>query len=340
MRCVKFIWKTTVLCLSAATVLLGSAQAAEKEAPEDARTYLKSAYENTMRLESFHESLAIDLETPFADVRAKVTGDLLLNPALLGKITTKAVVQAVGYGETKLTITQYVQQQGVSLLLFLKTEEEQGKRRDLYGSLAAKEKLEKKPAQSQWFKRVFPPEEKKDLVRIEDLDAVMAYVKDVKFTDRAGAADVMEVTLDMEKIRRDHAALYAEEDKKKSVAPRLFSLQKTVDKMLKAAGDISYTVKVDKERRCIVHVYADLTLPVQRALSVAADDDMLLDKERQLCRLLIGAVRLVVQGDFSQQNLVKPFEIPQDVTENAKEITVWQPGKRGPIPAEIESAAA
>ena len=280
------------------------ASAIEKLPPEKA--YLNDVYQNMMEVYNLHYDVAIKAETPMGEMHAAIKGDFQEKPlSLMQDITIN--YRDVQNKENIVLLKQYAEQTKDNLVVYLLNNEA-------------------------WIKQVMPvsPSLGKKLSADEKASARMAMlqlIKAVKLKKETPSYKYMEITLDTIQLSD---ALGADVNSNNAQDKDMLRALAVARLGLLAAGDIKYTLKIDKATQMIKEVDMDLTEPIRKGAHLLLD--VANPKDKAAIEAFLAKSTLNMQATYSKYNQVDPIEIPQTVKDNAKEVK--PPAKASPKKSE------
>ncbi|WP_371380237.1 DUF6612 family protein [Sporomusa aerivorans] len=266
--------------------------ASEKLPPEKA--YLNDVYKNMMDVKNLHYDMAIKVETPMGEVQAEINGEVQEKPLSL-KHDISIYFRDIHNKENTVTLKQFIEQNKGNLVMYLSSN-------------------------GTWIKQIVPvgPSLSKKLSadeKVAERMNMLQMMKSVKLKKETPSYKYLEITLDTIQISDAldaDAKLNNAQDKDMASVLALGRLG------LLAAGDIKYTLKVDKATKLVKEIDIDLTEPIRKGAGLFLD--ITNPKDRTTIEDFLKKSTLNMQVAYSQYNQVSPIEIPQDVRDNAKEV--------------------
>lgn len=265
----------------------------EKLPPEKA--YLSDVSKNMMDVKSLRYDMVIKAEIPMGEVKIAINGEAQEKP-LSYKHDINILFRDLKNKENTMTMQQYVEQNQGNLVIY---------------SLS----------NDKWIKQLMPV----DLSLTKELSAdekasaqkdMLQLLKAVKLKKETPSYTYLEITLDNMKISDAMGAVVKQMDNAQDkdmvraiAAARLGLL---------AAGDINYTVKIDKATKMVKEMEMDLTEPVQKGIGLFLD--MANPKDKAAIEEFLAKSTLNMQITYSEYNQIGPIEIPQNVRDNATEV--------------------
>jgi len=268
------------------------ASADEKLPPEKA--YLNDVYKNMMAISSLHYDVTIKAVTPMGEMKAAINGEVQEKP-----LNVKQDIQMSFYDvlnkENTVMLKQYIEQNQANLVVYSFSNDT-------------------------WIKQIVPfdPSLTKELSADEKAAAQMnmlQLIKEAKMIKETPSFKYMEITLDSMQLSDVMSAavkLNYANDKDMAAAAAIGRLG------LLAAGDIKYTIKVDKATKIVKEVELDLTEPIRKGAGLFLD--IANPKDRAKIESFLTNSTLTMQVTYSKYNQVDPIEIPKDIKDNAKEV--------------------
>ena len=266
--------------------------AEEKLPPEKA--YLNDVYENMMDVNNLHYYVAIKAETTIGEVNVAINGEGQEKP-LSYKQDINISYRDIKNKENTVMLRQYIEQNQGNLVLYMLSNEK-------------------------WIKQIVPIDLSlnKKLSADEKVSArmdMLQLMKSVKLMRETPSYKYMEITLDSMQISDAISAAV----KLNNVQDKDILSAIAIGRLgLLAAGDIKYSVKVDKATKMIKEIDMDLTEPIRKGAGLFMDIGN--PKDRTKIEDFLTKSTLNMQITYSKYNQVDPIEIPQDVRDNAKEV--------------------
>lgn len=271
--------------------------AAEQLTPEKA--YLKDVYENMAEITSLHYDISVKAETPMGDLQATINGEVQEKPLILAHDINLSHHDILN-NEKTMTLKQYIEQNQENIEMYLFS----GKT---------------------WTKQIVPiasigPSLNKELSASEKAAAqtkMLELMKSVMLKKETPSYKYMEITLDTAKISDGMEAavkLNTKQDKDMASVVALGRLG------LLAAGDIKYTVKIEKATNRVTEITMDLTDPIRKGVRMFLDIGN--PKNKASIQDFLAKSTLNMQIMYSKYNQVDTITIPQEVRDNAKEVKV------------------
>lgn len=266
--------------------------AVEELTPEKA--YLNDVYKNMMDVTSLHYDAEIKAETPKGDVQTAINGDVQEKPLLLKNDINISYRDELNK-ENTVMLKQYLEQNENNLVMYL---------------------LSNKT----WIKEVLPldPSLNKQLSADEKVAArlnMLQMMKSVKLKEETPSYKYLEITLDAVQLSDAIEAAVKKNNPQDNDMLRGVAVGRLG---LLAAGDIKYTVKVDKATKMVKGLDMDLTEPIRKGVGLLVD--IANPKDKTAIQDFLIKSTLNVQVTYSKYNQIDPIEIPQDVRDNAKEV--------------------
>lgn len=267
--------------------------AAEKLPPE--KVYLHEVYKNMDKISSVHYDLSIKAETPVGSVETVINGAAQAKPLSMKNDATITYRDMLN-NENTMLVKHYVEQYQGNLIMYMFVNQT-------------------------WVKQMLPidPVMKANLAANEKASSqaeMLQFIKSVKLIRETPAFKYMEVTLDTIKVS-DAVGATVEQDKMQNKEMQRAAAAGRL--ALLAAGDIKYTVKVDKATKMIKEIEMDLTEPIRKGAGLFLDIAEL--KDKAAIKDFLAKSTLRMQATYSAFNQIVPIEIPQEVRDNAKDIS-------------------
>lgn len=267
--------------------------AAEKLPPEKA--YLHDVYKNMDKISSVHYDVSIKAETPMGTVETVINGEAQEKPLSM-KNDANITYRDMLNNENTMLIKQYVEQYQGNLMMYMFVNQT-------------------------WVKQMLPvdPIMKAGLAVDEKSNSqaeMLQFIKSVKLIRETPAFKYMEVTLDTIKVSDAVGATVKQDKMQNKEMQRAAAVGRLA---LLAAGDIKYTVKVDKATKMIKEFEMDLTEPIRKGAGLFLD--IAEPKDRAAIEAFLAKSTLHMQATYSQFNQINPIEIPQEARDNAKDIS-------------------
>lgn len=290
----KRIWGVALLGgLLFVAMQTSGAFAAEKLPPEKA--YLHDVYKNMAKISSVHYDASITAETPMGTVETIMNGEALVNPLSMrneANITYRDMLN----NENTMLVKQYVEQYQGNLMMYMFVNQT-------------------------WVKQMLPvdPVMKANLAADEKTNSqadMLQFIKAAKPLRETPAFKYMEVTLDTIQLSDAVGATVKQDKMQNKEMQRAAAVGRLA---LLAAGDIKYTVKVDKATKMIKEIEMDLTEPIRKGAGLLLDIGE--PKDRAAIEDFLAKSTLHMQVTYSQFNQINSIEIPQEARDNAKDIS-------------------
>lgn len=267
--------------------------AAEKLPPEKA--YLHDVYKNMAKISSVHYDASITAETPMGTVETIMNGEALVKPLSMrneANITYRDMLN----NENIMLVKQYVEQYQGNLMMYMFVNQT-------------------------WVKQMLPldPVMKANLAADEKSNSqadMLQFIKAVKPLRETPAFKYMEVTLDTIQLSDAVGATVKQDKMQNKEMQRAAAVGRLA---LLAAGDIKYTVKVDKATKMIKEIEMDLTEPIRKGAGLFVD--IADPKNKAAIEDFLAKSTLHMRATYSQFNQIDPIEIPQEARDKAKDIS-------------------
>jgi len=267
--------------------------AAEKLPPEKA--YLNDVYRTMVKVRSLKYDISIKLETPMGEVQTVINGEAQEKPLSM-KNDANITYRDMLNNENTMMVKQYIEQYQGNLMMYMFVNQT-------------------------WVKQMLPvdPVMEANLAADEKVSSqaeMLQFIKSVKLIRETPAYKYMEITLDSMQLSDAIGAVVKldkmqnKEMQKAAAAGRLGLL---------AAGDIQYTVKVDKATKMIKEVEMDLTEPIRKGAGLFVD--IANPKNKTAIEDFLAKSTLHMQATYSNFNQIDPIEIPQEARDNATDIS-------------------
>lgn len=266
--------------------------ASEKLSPEKA--YLSDVYKNMMEINSLHCDITVQADTTLGQMKAVINGDVQSDP--LGyKSDISIWTRDMKDKEMTIPMKQYVEENPSGLVVYTMVNEKWAK--------------QIVPGWSSLSKKDFSADEK-NVAQVN----LLQMMKSVKIQRETPAYKYIEVTLDSMQISDAIAAAVQKNNAQEKDTLRMVAIGRMV---LLAAGDLTYTVKVDKATKMVTEVDMDLTDPIRKGSTLLLD--IAQPKNRAQMEDFLTKSTLSMQIVYSNYNKVEPIVIPQEVKDTAKE---------------------
>lgn len=266
--------------------------ASEKLSPEKA--YLSDVYQNMMEVNSLHCDITVQADTTMGQMKAVINGDVQSNP--LGyKSDISIWTRDMKDKELTIPMKQYAEENPSGLVFY-------------------------SMANDKWIKQIIPgwsSLSKKDLSADEKNAAqvnLLQMMKSVKIQRETPAYKYIDVTLDSMQISDAMAAAVQKNNAQEKDTMRMAAIGRM---FLLAAGDLTYTVKVDKATKMVKEVDMDLTDPIRKGSTLFLD--IVQPKSRAQMEDFLTKSTLSMQIIYSNYNKIDPIVIPQEVKDTAME---------------------
>lgn len=266
--------------------------ASEKLPPE--KVYLKDVFQNMRAVSSLHYDITIKAVTPMGDMNAVINGEVQEKP-LSAKHDMHLSFYDVLNKENTVIVKQYMEENQGNLVVYSFSNDT-------------------------WIKQIMPLEP--PLTKSLSLDEkagdqlnMLQLIKEAKLIKETPSFKYMEITLDSVQLSDAMSAAIKQNqpnDKDMAAATAMGRL------VLLAAGDIKYTIKVDKATKVVKELEIDLTEPIRKGAGLFLD--IANPKDRTTIEDFLTKSTLTMQVTYSKYNQVDPIEIPKDVKDNAKEV--------------------
>lgn len=267
--------------------------AAEKLSPE--KDYLREVYKNMDKISSVHYDISLKAETPMGTVETVINGEAQEKPLSMKNDATITYRDMLN-NENTMLVKQYVEQYQGNLMMYM-----------YYNQIWVKQMLPVDPAM-----KANLAADKKASSQAE----MLQFIKSVKLIRETPAFKYMEITLDTIKVSDAIAATIKQDQMQNKEMQRAAAVGRLA---LLAAGDIKYTVKVDKATKMIKESEMDLTEPIRKGAGLFLDIGA--PKDRAAIEDFLAKSTLSMQASYSTFNQIDPIEIPQEVRDNAKDIS-------------------
>lgn len=266
--------------------------AGEKLPPEKA--YLKDVFQNMMAISSLHYDITIKADTPMGEMKAAINGEAQEKP-LSAKHDMHLSFYDVLNKENTVIVKQYMEESQGNLVVYSFSNDT-------------------------WIKQIMPFDSSLTKEPSADEKAaaqtnMLQLIKDAKQIKETPSFKYMEITLDSVQLSDAMSAAIKQNqtnDKDMAAAAAMGRLA------LLAAGDIKYTIKVDKATKVVKELEIDLTEPIRKGAGLFLD--IANPKDRTTIEDFLTKSTLTMQVTYSKYNQVDPIEIPKDVKDNAKEV--------------------
>lgn len=267
--------------------------AAEKLPPEKA--YLYDVYKNMDKISSVHYDISLKAETPMGTVETVINGEAQEKPLGMKNDATITYRDMLN-NENTMLIKQYVEQYQGNLMMYM-----------YYNQT--------------WVKQMLPidPVMKANLAADEKASSqaeMLQFIKSVKLIRETPAFKYIEVTLDTIKVSDAIAATIKQDQMQNKEMQQAAAVGRLA---LLAAGDIKYTVKVNKATKMIKDLEMDLTEPIRKGAGLFLD--IAEPKGRAAIEEFLAKSTLSMQASYSTFNQIDPIEIPKEVRDHAKDIS-------------------
>jgi hypothetical protein len=266
--------------------------AAEKLSPEKA--YLSDVYQNMLEVNSVHCDITVQADTTMGQMKAVINSDVQSNP--LGyKSDISIWTRDMKDKEMTIPMKQYIEENPSGFVVYTMVNEK-------------------------WMKQIVPglsSLSKKDLSADEKNAAwvkLLQMMKSVKLQKETPAYKYIDITLDSMQISDAIAAAIQKSNAQEKDTLRMAAIGRMV---LLAAGDLTYTVKVDKATKMVTEVDMDLTDPIRKGSTLFLD--IVQPKDRAKMEDFLTNSTLSMQIVYSNYNKVDPIVVPQEVKDTAKE---------------------
>lgn len=267
--------------------------AAEKLPPEKA--YLYDVYKNMAKVSSVHYDVSVKAETPMGAAEAVINGEAQEKPLSM-KNDASITFRDILNNENTMLAKQYIEQYQGNLMMYMFVNQT-------------------------WFKQMLPvdPVMKAKLAADEKTNSqadMLQFIKAVKPLRETPSFKYMEVTLDTIQLSDAMGATVKQDKMQNKEMQRAAAVGRLA---LLAAGDIKYTIKVDKATKMINEVEMDLTEPIRKGAGLLLDVGE--PKDRAAIEDFLAKSTLHMRASYSQFNQINPIEIPQEARDNAKDIS-------------------
>ncbi|HWR39545.1 MAG TPA: DUF6612 family protein [Patescibacteria group bacterium] len=295
-------WKPAVLWGLLLVVLYSPAVRAE-ENPAD-RAYLRDVYKNMAGISSVHYDVAIKGDSTMGDVQLGASGDLRDKPLKFSQELSLVYHDLLGK-ETQFKVQQCGEADQENLVVYMLHD-------------------------GQWVKQTVPvgpvlgkvPSEAEKAATLEEM---LQLIKSVKTIQETPAYKSLEITLDTMKLSDTIAAtvqLQAQKTEDSLQADQIKQASALIRMALLAAGDIKYTVKVDKASKLVKETEMDLTDPIHKGAGLFLN--MAPAKDREEISDFIKKATLTLKVNYSKYNQAVSIEIPQEARDTAQEVTAQE----------------
>nr|WP_320147900.1 hypothetical protein [uncultured Anaeromusa sp.] len=294
----KINWGVAVLWSMLLVLLYNPIVLAEENTADKA--YLRDVYKTMASVRSVHYDMAAKGDSPKGDLQLAASGDLQGNPLKFKQDLSFAYHDLLNK-ETRFEVKQCGEADQENLVVYM-----------LQGD--------------KWLKKTVPigaslskvPTEAERAAAQEDM---MQYLKLVKTIRETPSYKTLEITMDVMKLS-DAMEAAMQQQAQKMVDPKQGEELKKAAALMRigllAAGDIKYTVKVDKATKMIKEIEMDLTGPIRKGSSLFLN--LAPAKDRGEISDFIQRATLSLQVTYSKFNQIGPVDVPQEARDTAKEI--------------------
>ncbi|SFM27473.1 DUF6612 family protein [Pelosinus propionicus] len=275
-------------------VAMSSSFAFAEETLSPEKTYLNDVYKNMMDVNNLHYDVAVKAETPMGEVNIAANGEGQEKP-LRYKQDINITFRDAKNKENTVMLKQYIEQNQGNLVLYMLSNEK-------------------------WIKQIVPIDLSlnKKLSASEKASArmdMLQCMKSVKLKKETPSYKYIEITLDSMQISDAiNAAVKQNNVQDKDILSAIAAGRLG----LLAAGDIKYSVKVDKATKMVKEIDMDLTEPIRKGAGLFMEIGN--PKDRTKIEDFLANSTLNMQITYSKYNQVDPVVIPQYVRDEAKEV--------------------
>ena len=266
------------------------------------RTYLRDVYKTMASVRSVHYDITAKGDSPKGDLQLAASGDLQGNP-LKFKQDLSFLYHDLLNKETRFAVKQCGEADQENLVVYMLQGDKWLKKTVPVGTA-----LSKAPTEAE---------------RTAAQEEMMQYLKLVKTTRETPSYKTLEITLDAMKLS-DAMEVAMQQQAQKIVDPKQGEELKKAAALMRigllAAGDIKYTVKVDKATKMIKEIEMDLTGPIRKGASLFLN--LAPAKDREEINDFIQKSTLNLQVTYSKFNQTGPVDVPQEAKDTAREIEV------------------
>lgn len=257
------------------------------------KAYVNDVYKNMMDVKSLQYSIVLKAETPMGNVEAVIDGEGREKPLLLRQDIN------ISFHDQNIDKTimqkQYIEETQENLVMYLSNNDS-------------------------WLKQTVPLDHSlyKNLSEDEKAAArmkLLQMMKAVKLKQETPTYKYIEITLDAGLLSDAIEEAVKQNNVQSKDVLRFVALGRLA---MLAAGDIKYTIKVDKTTKMVQDLDLDLTQPIRKGAGVFLD--LVMPKDRALMEDFLTKSTLNIELTYLKYNQSDAVEIPQDVRDSAKEV--------------------
>ena len=291
-------WRSAALCGLLLAALYSPAAWAEENPA--GRAYLREVYKAMDSIHSTHYDMEIKGDSLLGDLQVAARGDLQEKPLKFSQ-DLRLVYHDTVNKETLVEIKQCGEADADNLVLYMLVNREWVKQTVPVGPLVLKTLSESGRAAAR--------------------EEMLQMVKSVNLMRETSTDRLLEITLDTMKLNDLIEAAVKQQLQKTEDPKQSGDLQKAAALIrmgLLAAGDIKYTVKVDKATKIVKECEMDLTGPIRKGASLFLN--MAPKKDQEEIGDFIQKMTLTFKMTYSKYNQASPADVPQEARENAREV--------------------
>ncbi|MFA6848828.1 MAG: hypothetical protein WCS30_00585 [Selenomonadaceae bacterium] len=280
---------TTGILMTASIGMAAQAQAqAQAQADKD---YVQSVFETMAGVKTAKMNVTMEIDTSAGNGKIEMKSEGTLQPEMVTKNDMTTTFTNFLGKEISTTMQCYLEQTKSSMVTYMMQDKK-------------------------WVKSTTPfvnPNAGKTAA--EQGKAAMENIKDIKTTAEGPDYKLITVTIDGRKISDQVDKIVKFPAKQKDE-------EKAFKAGVKAFGDCSYTMRVDKATKYVSDFsFVDFSKNVQNAVAAGVDASAMQPKQKESVKKFMKDVRIKIDIKMSDFDKVLPVEIPQDVRD-AKEIEI------------------